>query len=349
MSDEFRLSVVMATYNRAETLKQTIQCLAEQDLDPGAFEVIIIDDASPDNTPDMVEDAIPRVPFQLTYLRHDTNRGSGYTQNRGIRNARAPVILLMADDIWMVPESLRRHLAFHDAHPEPNFACMGRVLQSPDLNQSLFLRNWDPFRWKFVDDGVELPYYHFWANNVSFKRDFALQHGLFREVLGRAGAHAHDDSELGYRLHKAGQRIFFNAPALGYHYHFFTLDGAIARWYERGLNWGEIRELLPEPEIPVFYHVLNGKTLGDHVRAIFGARRKYLMGPNRNPVTLLLSHFFRLVTFNYLTAKFFWRPLFDQAEESPGLAKLMNGHFYRLFLYYQFVRGINDARQRYGS
>lgn len=348
MASEPKLSVVMATYKRAETLKETIRHLVNQELDPTAFEVIIIDDASPDNTGEVVEEAIGRVPFRMKYLRHETNRGPGFTENRGIREALAPIILLMADDIWMTPRALREHLEFHEAHPEPEVAVMGRVLQSPKLDQTVFLRNWDPFRFTDVDGGVELPYYRFWANNISVKRAFLMAHGLFRVDMGRGGAAAHEDSELGYRLHKAGLRILYNAAALGHHYHFVTLDGAIKRWYERGVNWGELRACVPAPELPVAYHILNLQTVRDHVRTFFSPRRKYLMGADRNPALLLLRHVFRFAAFNRLTTRYLWRPLFERAESSPTLARVMNRQFYRLFLYYYFLKGVRDAEPVYG-
>src|SRR5437868_15370592 len=91
------LSVVMATYNRAATIYETLQHLADQDIAPSEYEVIVIDDGSSDNTREVVESAQAWAPFKLTYLHH-SNRGPGYTQNRGIALAAAPVLLLMADD-----------------------------------------------------------------------------------------------------------------------------------------------------------------------------------------------------------------------------------------------------------
>ena len=41
MSDALKLSVVMATYNRAETIRETLRHLADQSLDPSSYEVIV--------------------------------------------------------------------------------------------------------------------------------------------------------------------------------------------------------------------------------------------------------------------------------------------------------------------
>src|SRR5579859_7300975 len=120
----------------------------------------------------------------------------------------------MADDIFMSRQTLRTHLEAHGAHPEPQVAVLGKVIQSPGLNQTVFLRKWESFRFADFEGLVEVPYYRFWACNISLKREFLLQHGLFREPMGRAGPAAHEDPELGCRLHRAGLRIFFAQQAL---------------------------------------------------------------------------------------------------------------------------------------
>lgn len=79
MNGQLVLSVVLATYNRAEILRETLQHLANQELDPASFEVIVIDDGSPDHTRAVVAEWINKAPFSLTYLHH-SNHGPGYTQ-----------------------------------------------------------------------------------------------------------------------------------------------------------------------------------------------------------------------------------------------------------------------------
>ena len=228
MSGCLKLSVVMATYNRAETVRETIRHLSNQELDPSCYELIVVDDGSPDHTRQVVEEAREYVPFKLTYLHH-SNHGPGFTQNRGLEAATAPIVLLMADDIFMSPTALKAHLDAHEANPGADVAVLGRVLQSPKLTQSVLLRNWDSFRFRIFEGQQELPYYRFWACNVSVNREFVLKCGGFREHRGRAGAPAHEDPELGYRLHLAGMRLLYARDALGFHYHVVTLESACQR------------------------------------------------------------------------------------------------------------------------
>jgi glycosyltransferase involved in cell wall biosynthesis len=346
MADDLRLSVVMATYNRAETIRETLRHLADQSLDPTQYEVIVIDDGSPDHTRVVVDEWMDRAPFKLTYLHH-ANRGPGYTENRGLEAARAPVVLLMADDIFMAHDTLAAHLAMHDAHPEPEVAVLGRVEQSPTLDGNLFLRTWDPFRFSAFAGQTELPYYRFWACNISVKRDFVMRYGPFREQRGRAGAAAHEDPELGYRLSRGGLRIVYGPAALGHHHHVVTFEQACKRRYMQGMNFGEFRRLTAVPEIPVAYHVLTWRTFPDHLRAWFGPRRRYLTGTDRNPAGLLLWHLARMCVFNGPATRMLWEPLLRQAEHRPALAKLVNRELYRGVLFHHFLSGCRDGDRRF--
>jgi glycosyltransferase involved in cell wall biosynthesis len=346
VNDVVKLSVVLATYNRADTLRRTLECLAGQNLDPALYEVLVVDDGSPDHTGRVVAEAAPTFPCRLAYLHHG-NRGPGYTQNRGILEARAPLVLLMADDIWLAHGALRAHLARHERSPEPEVAVLGKVLQSPEMTQSVFLRHWDPFGFRDLEGGKELPSPMFWVCNISVKRGFMLRHGMFREVVGKAGPSDHHDAEVGYRLGQHGLRILYDEEAWGFHYHPCTLDQMIARYYERGLNWPAYRKLAPAPEVTVLAHVLTLRTLPDYLRVLRGPNS--LHGADRHLFWHVARKAVRLLAFSRLTVPWLWKPLADRAEKNPWLAKLMNRRFYRALMYYYFERGIRDAPERFGG
>jgi glycosyltransferase involved in cell wall biosynthesis len=345
-SGKLRISVVLSTYNRADTLPKTLEHLARQELDPKDYEIIVVDDGSPDNTRQVVEEIKPSIPCQVDYLHH-SNKGPGYTHNRGIRRARAPIVLLMADDIFFTPSALREHLDFHRRHPEQDAAVLGRVLQSPELNQSVFLRTWDPFRFFEHEHLKELAPYRFGACNVSFKREFMLQYGMFRDERGRAGAAALEDLEVGYRLAKHGMRLYYEPRALGYHYHVVTLDQAIERRYSSGLNYGEFRRFATEPELTVYFHVLNSRTLREYIQVLRGPNS--FEGKEKSIAWHMFRECLRKFILNRFTARWFWRPMLNRAEVNPWLASLMNRQIYRAFLYFHFLRGVHDAYELYGD
>lgn len=300
------LSVVVATYRRAEVLRETLARLAAQRLPAARFEVIVADDGSPDDTPDMVAAVTPHMPYALRYLRHD-NRGPGYTENEGIRAARGDLVLLMADDIWAAPEMLEQHLATHARHPAAHIGVLGGVSQSPSLPATVLHRHWDPFQYGRFRDGEELDGVHFMACNVSVKRRFLLEHGLFLE---RRGA-AHEDIELGYRLRSRGLRLVYNAAARAEHHHAETLEGICRRAFERGRNFDLLLGTMPPEFALPLYKIWDPAA---------GLRACLAMLPRELPRALL---------FNALTVPHVWRPLLDAAEHN-GLARLFaSGAAYR--------------------
>lgn len=340
------LSIVMATYNRAETIVKTLDHLAKQDIEFSRFELIIVDDASPDNTPDVVAELIPKMPYKITFLRNKENKGPGYTQNRGIREVQSPIILIMTDDVFMSPGAIRHHIEFHHRFPDTEHVALGKVLQSPELRNSALMRKWDPFRFWLLDGTDELPFYMFWACNVSCKREFMTNHGMFKEHRGRGGPVAFEDLEVGYRLSQSGMNLHYLAGAMGHHYHEYTIDQAVQRWYERGLNFDEFRQHVPAPELTVYFHVLNRRTFREYYRVLQGDNT--YKGKEGSFAWHLVRNLIQCMILNRLTARFIWAPLLYGAEKSQIIESLMNRQIYRAYLYYHFLRGVNDAYRIYG-
>jgi GT2 family glycosyltransferase len=328
------MSVVVATYCRRDVLKATLQKLAAQSYPADRFEVIVVDDGSEDGTRDMVESIASPVPFTLKYLWHQ-NRGPGASENRGIREAQGRVIVLMADDIHPTPGMLASHARFHTERPAANVAALGCVVQSPDLPQTVFQKNWDPFKYYELDGSVELPYWKFWACNISVKREFLLENGLFQEWKGAA----HEDVELGYRLCRAGLRIYYNPEALAHHYHVETLEAAARRAYERGRNWTFIERHVPDPQIHVKYHLLNRRTLGYHYQTYRNLAASSLPPEDRNLPWLLFRQVVRWTIFNRWTVPGFWMRVLPKAEHSRFLQRVVHPYMYRGAVFYHFIRG----------
>lgn len=343
-----RISVVVATYKRAETLNETLRHLQEQTLAAQDFEVIVVDDGSPDNTAEIAQQWQQKARFAVQYLHH-ANHGPGYTQNRGIRLARAPIVLLIADDIFLAPGALAAHLARHEAAAAGEVAVLGRVLQSPRLAGSVFLTKWDPWHLGDLPDGLQMPYYMFWACNISFRRDFMLQQGMFKDEMGRAGAAAHEDVELGYRLYQHGLRVVFDRNALGFHHHVETLKGSLQRSYQRGLNWLDFRQRVPNPELDVAYRAYDIATLISYRDELSGPRQPFLMGADKSLVWLALRYLQRSIMFNRITTRFLWLPLFDAAERIRWLGSCVHENMYRGVIVHYFVMGCRDGRERFGE
>ncbi|MBO0686394.1 MAG: glycosyltransferase family 2 protein [Candidatus Dormibacteraeota bacterium] len=94
------LSVVIPTWNRLQDLRRTLASLREHEGPP--FEVIVVDNASTDGTPDWVEAHHPEV----TVLRLPENRGPTGARNAGVLMARAAIVVLLDSDTEPMPGAL---------------------------------------------------------------------------------------------------------------------------------------------------------------------------------------------------------------------------------------------------
>ena len=62
MDSAYKVSVVVLTYNRAETITKTLEHLANQTMNSDDFEVIVVDDGSTDKTQHVVASIVKSVP-----------------------------------------------------------------------------------------------------------------------------------------------------------------------------------------------------------------------------------------------------------------------------------------------
>jgi hypothetical protein len=108
-----KVSVVIATYNRAYILKTALESATAQT--HRDLEIIIVDDGSTDGTADMVKQWTNE---RVRYIKHERNRGCSAAYNTGINAATGDVITLLdSDDRW-APENLDRQVRFLMSHPE---------------------------------------------------------------------------------------------------------------------------------------------------------------------------------------------------------------------------------------
>ncbi|MPZ76518.1 MAG: glycosyltransferase [Deltaproteobacteria bacterium] len=101
-----KVSVVIPTCNRAHFLHAAIESVLKQTFQD--FEVIVVDDASTDETADVVRGFSDA---RIRYLRHETNKGQGATRNDGIKQAAGDYVALLDDDDEWLAEKLGRQVA----------------------------------------------------------------------------------------------------------------------------------------------------------------------------------------------------------------------------------------------
>lgn len=163
-----RVSVLIGAYNNAATLEEAMRSILDQTVRD--LELIVVDDGSADDSRAValgVDDPRVRV------IGLDENVGIARSLNRGLQEARAPVVAVQDADDWSAPERLERQLAVLDARPE--VAVVGSRMREVDGT----LQERRPrtlFRAGDVND-VLLRFNPIPNTSAAFRRDVALRLG----------------------------------------------------------------------------------------------------------------------------------------------------------------------------
>ncbi len=106
-----KVSIVIPTYNYGKFIAKAIDsALSQKGVET---DVIVVDDASTDNTMDVLRAYEGRI----RVFRQD-NGGVSRARNLGIENARYELIAFLDADDWMLDDSLRARCAYLEQHPE---------------------------------------------------------------------------------------------------------------------------------------------------------------------------------------------------------------------------------------
>ena len=126
-----RVSIVMATYNQARFIGHAIESVLAQSFTD--WELLILDDASTDETPTIVNNFIlkekntPRGHnaqnirglSRIKYIRQPHNTGIANNRNTALAHCRGTYIAVLdSDDIWLDSRKLAEQIDYLDAHPD---------------------------------------------------------------------------------------------------------------------------------------------------------------------------------------------------------------------------------------
>jgi hypothetical protein len=109
-----KVSVILPTFNRADTIVRAIKSVQAQTLSD--WELIVVDDGSTDNTAELIGNMDSRL-----ILIRQANRGFTEARNAGIRAGKGRYFAFLDSDDEMLPHHLELGVAFLDAHTEEQF------------------------------------------------------------------------------------------------------------------------------------------------------------------------------------------------------------------------------------
>ncbi len=242
-----RISVVIPTFNRSATLVRTLSGLANQSLNHDAYEVLVVDDGSTDQTARSVAGLQERFPVPLHYL-YQPNRKQGAARNLGARSAAGMRLVFLGDDIVPTRDFLLEHERAHgQGSADPNRAVIGYTTWPPSFRRTRFLDYIGEQGWQFgfslIEDPSDVPFNFLYTSNLSLSREFFFEAGGFDEGFRQYGW---EDIELSLRLKKLGMRLVYAREAKAYHFHPVSMSDFAERQRQVGRSAWKLYERHPE-------------------------------------------------------------------------------------------------------
>jgi glucosyl-dolichyl phosphate glucuronosyltransferase len=253
MDSQSRITVVLCTYNRAQSLGETIESVVAQTMPPLLeWELVVVDNNSRDETRHVVEDFQRRYPNRIRYL-FQAQQGISYARNTGVHAGRGDIFAFIDDDETADPFWLQDLTA--NLFGSEWVGAGGRVV--PQWNG--YRPRWVSSKNSFIRgplamfdpdlEGVELTEPPFGAN-MAFRREVFDLYGEFRTDLGRSGKGmlSGEDTEFGRRVMAGGARLRYEPTAVTHH----PVDQARVKkkyflmwWFNKGRS--DVREYGVQP------------------------------------------------------------------------------------------------------
>ncbi|MDD5174074.1 MAG: glycosyltransferase family 2 protein [Candidatus Omnitrophota bacterium] len=183
---EILISAIVCTHNRPEFLTKAVQSLLDQTLSGEKYEIIVIDNASSDNTRSVFDRQYSHVANIRYYF--EPRLGLSCAKNSGWKNARAPIVAFLDDDAIAPTDWLQKIIEAFDT-ADRKVACVGGrvdpIWEAPrpswltkEIENYLGLINYS-----------ESPFFtpHIIGCNCSYRKEALEEMGGFNIHLGRVG------------------------------------------------------------------------------------------------------------------------------------------------------------------
>ncbi len=231
MSTTLRLSVIVPVRNASAFLPRVLGSIAASDLHRDTWELIVVDDASTDDSVEVAAqyaDMVIRIP-QRPY-------GPAYARNRGFEVSRGRVVVFVDSDVVVGPDMLRGFVELLEAHAD-----VGAVFGSYDDAPAApaFISQYRNLLHHFVHQQNPGEADTFWAGAGAVKRTVFAEAGMFDEW--HYGRPQIEDIELGGRIRGRGHRILLRPELEAKHLKAWTVAQVLRTDVrDRGVPWARL-------------------------------------------------------------------------------------------------------------
>ena len=219
-----KLSIVVATYNRAQSLLRTLHSVVGQTAPAEKWECVVVNNNSTDNTEALfAEFAAANPTFDLKMVT-ETKQGLSNARNCGIAASKGEYIAIVDDDETLEDTFAESYIEFFDAFPAA-MAAGGAVKACYESARPRWMSH---FTEQMIANPLDLdiavtifPNSRVPAGgNMAFRREVFDRVGLFNPKLGRNGQSlvGGEENDLFARLRREGELLYFVPNAAIYHH-----------------------------------------------------------------------------------------------------------------------------------
>lgn len=170
------VSVTICTYNRADMLSEAVYSALKQTY--SNIEIIIVDDASTDNTEEIVK-KLQAEDSRIKYFKNEKNLNIAGTRNETIKNSKGKyVAILDSDDYWTDEYKLTKQIAFLEKNTD--YALIGSNAIQIDKDDNMVGKIENIADNKSIKENL-LVRNEFVHSTVLYKKEIIEEFGLFNK------------------------------------------------------------------------------------------------------------------------------------------------------------------------
>jgi glycosyltransferase involved in cell wall biosynthesis len=221
---EITFSAIICTYNRSQYLPAVITSLRNQSYPADQYEIIVVDNASTDDTSHKVKQ-LQQIDGQPIHYIYESQLGLSHARNTGARVARGTIVAYTDDDA-IASRSWLERLAQPYLEGGSEVACVGGAISllwenaerphwlSTEIDAYLGSTAWLGQQVRELSPG-SYPY----GVNLSIRKSILEQLGYFSTSLSRHGSQllSNEEIELCHRIWATGAKIIYTPHALVSH------------------------------------------------------------------------------------------------------------------------------------
>jgi len=222
MNPKLLISVAVCTYNRAERLVYALEGLRFQSLPIEQFEVLVVDNASTDNTKQICESTTEHLP-NIRYM-YEPVQGLSKARNTALEEARGKYIAYLDDDAIPCKTWLETIIqTFQTVKPTP--VCVGGPIYPIwEIPKPDWIHKYIEDLFSLLDYGNQPRWFTYpkfpYGANMTYRRDALCKVGGFCQHLGRKGKNLLSEEErlVNKILEQQGEQFYYNPQSSVQHW-----------------------------------------------------------------------------------------------------------------------------------